>query len=944
MKLSIYVGLRAIAWIVSNGSRILKHGVKRVNISYDNYYEYIAGLPVSKRINRRMKKQMRRNLWRRRSRKRQLEKFLRRMGEPLRMHRNELLQLRVEALERPLTNDEFATVMMDLMRKRGYKSQRGVSDNENSDYLQEIEPHERNLSQYRSIAEYLLTLESSRNVIFTRESYEREFELIMDAQKVIPETRKKLRYLLYFQRPLRKGKVGKCLYERNREVCHASQPLYQELRIWRDVMNIVLYDRSMEEIEISYDQRQQWAGRLLRGQDLTKAACAKDLGYKTSAGLTWYSGKVIAGHPLWKVLGELGIKDIKGQFTIEELWRDLFSAKDDAKLDYLLGEKYVFSVAERNVLVDLDLKKLGYADVSTKAVRKLLPLLQDGMKLKEAVMQVYGAVDFENVALRNVVLEQHYHSYRSLIERLKKEHSIDQVNVEIDNLLKLGNKGRKALAQSKRKEEKRRKEQAMYSDYEQKKIQLWEESGKRSPYEPDKEVTLEELLSDKYNLDHVVPKSKLFERSLMNQVICPVHLNERKGRKTGIEFAEELGIKEAYLELIETLPEGKKNLMLMRTEDIPTDYISRRINSDYNTKCFVSVTKQLPTLNVPNKLINRYYGQWNANIWNEQDVRHYLMKCWVLANMEKETIEYFDNLVQNSDGVESVGVYDLTPQLNMVNANSTPVYMPKVKYTRKTPFGYTPRFALHQETIYGRRSVVKRNAKGEMVTEYFYKVRQPVSKLSPAMVRKIMDKAIREKIEQRIAEKGSHEAGIESLSEEPVTHNGKPVMRVSVSQSGDKLIALRSKAADGTIGPKGKYLLPVDFVYSEKNRFLLIWIDENDKLRKTTISLLEWVDYLNQKMKDPERMHLHKDAINEGYCMVLQENDVVDLYGKLYYVIGASEPLNLRPVYCLSATDNAKLKTEDYKHLQKVTMLQTGKVKKITGVPKVGWLNTEVKV
>jgi len=55
MKLSIYVGLRAIAWLVTEENNIIDRGVKVVNVPFDNYYEYIAGQPVSLRISRREK-------------------------------------------------------------------------------------------------------------------------------------------------------------------------------------------------------------------------------------------------------------------------------------------------------------------------------------------------------------------------------------------------------------------------------------------------------------------------------------------------------------------------------------------------------------------------------------------------------------------------------------------------------------------------------------------------------------------------------------------------------------------------------------------------------------------------------------------------------------------------------------------------------------------------
>ena len=80
MKLNTYVGLRAIAWIVTDGAKVVQHGIKRVNISFDNYYEFISGNPVTKRINRRMKAGARRNLWRFKSRRNNLKNILSKNG------------------------------------------------------------------------------------------------------------------------------------------------------------------------------------------------------------------------------------------------------------------------------------------------------------------------------------------------------------------------------------------------------------------------------------------------------------------------------------------------------------------------------------------------------------------------------------------------------------------------------------------------------------------------------------------------------------------------------------------------------------------------------------------------------------------------------------------------------------------------------------------------
>ena len=916
MKLSVYCGLRAIAYIITDGINVVKHGIKRVNISYENYYEFIAGLPVSKRISRRLKRQARRNLWRYKSRRERLQKLL--MQEfnckPTNRTRTANLLIRVKALTEIVTAQELVDIICQLQNKRGYKSLRGVSDNENSEYLKEIEQHQQKLQQYRSIAEYLLTTDSSKNIVFMRQSYEQEFNAIMDMQATFhlnlaqgEKLRERIYNLIYFQNPLKKGKVGKCCYERNREVCHGSNPVYQEFRIWRDILNIKIFDLEKNEIEISFEQRNRWFNKCFAGNNITKAGCLKDLGLKKPTLYSWMSGKQIAGNPIAKCFSELKLMD-NTPFEAYALWQDLYSATDNDRLAKLLHKKYQFSDYQINELSDLDLNKLGYADFSMKAIRKLLPHMQGGMKLKEAIMHVYGKVDFENVALRNVVLEQHYDSCKSLVTALKKEYNINEVQFEIDHLLKQGNKGRKAIAQDKRKDEKLRKENPNISDYNLQKLKLWNESKGISPYEPDVVIPLDELFTDKYNIDHIVPKSKLFERGAANQVLCPRELNEKKNRITAFDFAAD---KEQWRKVVEGFPEQKQNFMLMSKEEIPTDWLSRKQNADYNTKCFASFHKG--AVNIPNKMLNLYMREWKVNDYTDQDARYYLCKCWVMANMSQDTIDYFDNLQNESEGKDSVGVYALKAELDKIDFANAPVYMPRVKWTRKTSHGHTPRFGLHGETIFGQRKSVYRNAKGEVVTEMFYKVRQPVGKLTPAMVNKIMDKAIREKIALRIKQKGNHDEGIASLVEQPALHNGKAIKRVSVSQSAEKIFPLHSTDGKGNTAKFAAHERKIDFVFSEINFCLKVWHDDSGKLRKETVTLLEYINALN-KGEQIER---------EFY---LQQNDIVQLYDKYYFVIGASESLALRPVHTLSATETYKVKAADWQHLQKVKVNQLGEV------------------
>jgi len=909
--LSAYVGLRAIGWLVHSNSEIIQHGIKRLHVPFDNYYEYMAGLPVTKRINRRMKRQMRRNLWRYKSRRDNLRHYLDKhlAKSDATYSRDEMLQLRVKALSVKLQPHELAAVIMNLQQRRGYKSQRGVSDNENSEYLQEIERHEENLKQFPSIAAYLATLPSSKNIIFNRQSYINEFNAIMDTQQLPDEIRRRIYGFIYYQNPLRKGKIAKCPYENNRDVMPGSHPLHQEFRIWRDVLNIKIWDGANNEVEIPWETKKTWVEKLMRGTHLTKAACLKDLSIKKSSMYSWLSGKQIAGHPVNGLFFKLGINS-----DFETLWQELYSATDTDKLRQFLKKKYAFTEIVLDELCDADFSTLGHADVSAKAAKKLLPQLQLGQKLKQAILDVYGVVDFNQVALRNVILEQHFDAYKSLVEGLQKKYpDLTKIKFELDPLLKAGNKLRKAQASGKRKDEKFVKEHAdkplggHAGSYNAKKLRLWIESNGRSPYEPEYEIPLAELFTDKYNLDHIVPKSKLVEGGENNLVLCRTEINEAKDNAyTGIEFAEQIGVLDGYLQIMEQMPEAKQVFMKMRMQDIPTDWISRRQCSDYNTKCFASVANGL---NIPNKLVHKYLSLWKLPEYTDQDARRYLACAWVLANFDQESITYFDN-IQAVNG----HVYSLQAALPALDIANSPISLQRIKFTRKTKFGHTPRFALHGESIHGQRTRKFRDNKGNLKVEKFYKIRQPIGKLTAPMVERIMDEALKRKVKQRIAEKGSHEDGILSLIETPVLHDGNPVKAVSVAVNAECIYPLHSTDGKGNTGPKGKYHIPCDFVFSDKNHSLTIIAMPDGKIIRETTTLMQHVDNLNGPKKRPVK------------ALTLLERNMVLLDGTKYMVIGASESLTLRPAYTLSATDNRKVKKEDWAKLKKLHVNQFGEV------------------
>lgn len=918
MKLNFYSGLRSIGWVITNGTEIVKCGIKRLNVSFDNYYEYLAGLPVSKRINKRMKAQSRRNLWRYKSRRSNLIKLLEKNGFSDSVYSSddlkssdESLKLRVKALTEPLKKAELYHVFLSLQKKRGYKTLRGVDASENSEYLKKIDEHEENLKQYPSIAAYMLTLADRKNVVMRRNSYIAEFDKICKMQNITGELYQKLYNAIYYQRPLKKPVVSKCKYEKNRKVCHASNPTYQEFRIWRDVMNIELFTPDGDEMEIPMSIREKWVGDMLKGANLTKPRCLKDLGIKRATGYNWYSGKQLAGDPVRKELGKLVPR-------VHLLWQDIFSATDDEFLSCILLNKYGFDTETVEKLIDLNFHSLGYADFSVKAINKLLPIMKTGVKLKDAIIQVYGKVDFEEVHLRNLILEQHFYSTKSLVNALKNEYDITEVAFEIDPLLKKGNKQRKELAKNKRKAEKWQKENADKTgnnSYNELKLQLWEEQKGICPYQPDIEIKLEDIFTNKYNIDHIVPKSKIYERGYVNNLLCPSNLNEKKGRMTGIEFAEALGVKEKYLEAIEAYPESKKRFLQMTTEDIPDNYVSERQLSDYNTKCFGTIHKG--SVNIPQKLISRYMREWGFEVYPEGDARQSLSKAFVLASMDQQTVEYFDKLKEYCVNQNSISLYDIKPEYHFPDVrnmiDTAPVFMPRLKFSRKSKFGYYPKGALHAESIYGRRIEKFRNAKGVIAEKVFFKIRQPLAKLTPNMVNNIMDKGIQRIIQQRIENAGSHEAGIQEMIEVPPTHNGKPIKSVSIRVNSESLIPLHSCDGAGRTGKLEAFKRKCDYV-SALSYYCTHLHYADGKIKKNNIKLIDFVDTLNKHDKLPVDKN------------ILKANDIIEIDGKMFFVIGPCDAMAVRPVYQLMAKDEIKLKAENFKKIKKLQINQIGEV------------------
>jgi len=113
------------------------------------------------------------------------------------------------------------------------------------------------------------------------------------------------------------------------------------------------------------------------------------------------------------------------------------------------------------------------------------------------------------------------------------------------------------------------------------KMRIWEEQKCISPYTLNP-IPLSKLFTREYDVDHIIPKSRLFDDSISNKVVCESLINEEKSNLTAWEYITKQRTKyeicsvEDYIRNINDHYYGKKkrNLLL---ENIPNNIVERQI-------------------------------------------------------------------------------------------------------------------------------------------------------------------------------------------------------------------------------------------------------------------------------------------------------------------------------------------------------------------------------
>ncbi|MBQ7734798.1 MAG: type II CRISPR RNA-guided endonuclease Cas9 [Bacteroidales bacterium] len=419
-------------------------------------------------------------------------------------------------------------------------------------------------------------------------------------------------------------------------------------------------------------------------------------------------------------------KDFERQ-PMYQLWHLLYSFEGDktalgnGNLIAKLQEHYGFDKESATVLAGTVFPS-DYGSLSTKAMRKILPFMKEGNEyslaceyagyrhsqrsltkeeLEKKVLRDKLDLLPRN-SLRNPVVEKILNQMINVVNAIINQYGKpDEIRIELARELKKSAKER---------EEMTKQINATTKDHEQyiKTLQsefgltyvsrndiirykLYKElecNGFHTLYS-DTYIPKEELFSKKFDIEHIIPQAKLFDDSFSNKTLEARDVNLEKSNATAYDFVEskygESGLQQ-YENRVEKLfkdgkiSKAKRNKLLMKEADIPSDFINRDLrDSQYIAKKAREILEEIVKFVVPttgsitdrlrddwqltnvmqelnwdkyNKLglteiIDGHDGQRIRRIkdWTKRnDHRHHAMDALTIAFTKRSFIQYLNNL------------------------------------------------------------------------------------------------------------------------------------------------------------------------------------------------------------------------------------------------------------------------------------------------------------
>ncbi len=854
--------------------------------------------------------------------------------------------LRRRALSEPLDSHELGRALLHLCQHRGFLSNR-KADRENkkeaSKMLAEISQLESQIqaSGAGTLGEHLAGLASSNPLArlrgrHTRRSmYEHEFDAVWLAQQPYHQAaltdglRKKLHHVLFHQRPIRvpKSVIGTCELEHNRRRCPRADRRAQRFRMLQEVNNLLLIDEHGEERPLSTDERSKLLDYLAAADKRSFDDIRKILRFDQAVRFNLERGK------RKNLLGMQTDKAMSHKSRFGAAWGAMDEERRNRIVRCILDEEeaavlrlaeadWGLSAEQAQCVLEAELPA-GYMAFSREAIAKLLPHMERGLPLMAddgtacAISEAgYLRPDQRAIERRerlplppdlpNPIVRQALHEVRKVVNAILREHGpIDQIHIELARDVKGSLEQRtEYLWRTREREDQRDKAADAIRQHGVaptretiNRYLLWAEQGGECVY-TGRPISLAQLLGGEVDADHILPKPRSLDDSMMNKVVCFRSANAEKGNLTPYEWLAQtdppryekicLRARKMFYGMY-----GKYRKFLLR--EVKLDgFIHRQLtDTAYISK---AVRQYLQPL-VPNPMkdilctkgqltaelrhgwgLNNILRDDGLNLKTRDDHRHHAIDAIVIVLTDRSRLQALarENVVPPPrDGFRE----EVQAAINAIHVSH--------RVQRKVAG------ALHEETIYARTA-----KDGE------FACRKPIKDLKGSEVERIRDHAVRAKVIERLREFGI-EPGRKKKGEDkkpiPAEAWARPLWMNEEKQI--PILKVRLTKPDKTIQPiRGG----AAYVKTGSNHHLCIFELPDGKRKAEFVTMIEAArraakgePLINKKHpSEPDAqfiMSLSKGELVladwKGQERLLQYNTAASTQGQIYLV----DPLDARP-------------------------------------------------
>lgn len=766
-------------------------------------------------------------------------------------------RLRTRGLSERLDPFELGRALYHLMHRRGFLSARRpdlrpdeqkAREKDEGPVKKEIKVLEEKLAG-RTLGEYVATdpgVERKRNRHIHRQMVVEEFDRLWQAQAphhrelLTDELRKRLRDILLYQRPIfwRVQTLGVCPLESKlnapEPVCPKGSWIGQQFLMYQHLNNLrVRFPGSppralyAEERVLVLEKLQRQANMSFEGVRTPLRKLWKERGLPTKPEITLEAGgeKKLLGNRLEahfvEVFGEAwdthpARERLQAEFfdrlfqvhnrfigkkRIELRRQDEFFNEITPEREKFIAEVQAgFSLTREQAeqLANFELPT-GWLRYSEKAIRKLLPFLEQGHVLNATG----GALDlaypgwrsgteeiFDRLpshpkkmpVLRNPTVNRALNELRKVVNNLLRAYGKpDRIRLELLRELKKTKKQRQDKTKHYRSQQERRQKAA--DDLREKDIVptapaiekwlLWQEFNEYCPYPPylDQKIGFDALFRrGEFQVEHIFPLSRSLDNSYLNKTLCPTDVNREKGERTPYEFysnepAKWQEIKERVEQWVKANKELKEKVGCFLREDYPPgqEFLEERQKAD-TSYAAVEARKFLARLGVPVDVVSgpvtaQLRSQWSLNSilnpqkpWakNRGDHRHHAVDALAVAHTSPAYVKRLSDYYARERRGEKPRFEPPWKGFHQEVDRKTQAIVVSHRVQRKVSG------PLHKLTYYGDTGKEVTEAG---ITYRYFVTRKKVEELSDADIEgrkktRIRDKVVRELVQKHVAQRG----------------------------------------------------------------------------------------------------------------------------------------------------------------------------------------------